>query len=114
MRNLIILAAIAPLLFACGKKHNDTAAAPPASAAQAASAPVAASAVLPASPALSATVIEEKTPADAAGTHTVAAGDTLYSIAKQHHLNVRDIAKWNNISDPRRIHIGQHLRLTAP
>lgn len=49
-----------------------------------------------------------------AGEYTVNAGDTLSGIAREHNLNSRDIANWNNIQNPNRIHKGQTLRLTAP
>jgi len=48
------------------------------------------------------------------GRHVVAKGDTLYSIAKRNGLNYRDLAKWNEIEDPRRLRVGQELRLTPP
>ncbi len=46
--------------------------------------------------------------------YTVASGDTLQAIAESHHLDYRDIAKWNHLADPDRITTGQPLRLTAP
>ncbi len=46
--------------------------------------------------------------------YTVAGGDTLSAIAREHNLRYQDIANWNNITDPNRIHEGQTLRLTAP
>lgn len=50
----------------------------------------------------------------APGDYTVAAGDTLSGIARKNGVNARDIAQWNNLADPDRIHPGQTLRLTAP
>jgi N-acetylmuramoyl-L-alanine amidase len=44
----------------------------------------------------------------------VAKGDTLSAIAKAHGVSATDLARWNDISDPRRLRIGQELRLTAP
>ena len=41
-------------------------------------------------------------------------GDTLYSIAVTNGINPRDLAEWNNISDPSAIHVGQELYLSAP
>lgn len=47
-------------------------------------------------------------------TYTIQKGDTLYSIALDYGLDYKDIAKWNGISDPSVISIGQVLRLTSP
>lgn len=47
----------------------------------------------------------------AAPTYTVKRGDTLYSIALDHGVDHRDLAKWNNIADPKVIRIGQVLRV---
>jgi len=44
----------------------------------------------------------------------VQAGDTLYSIAFENGLDVNLISQWNDIADPRKISIGQRVRLTAP
>lgn len=41
-------------------------------------------------------------------------GDTLYSIALDSGHNYRDIAEWNNLSNPNVIREGQVLRLTPP
>ena len=48
------------------------------------------------------------------GDYTVSAGDTLGGIAREHNLDYRDVARWNNIADPNRISTGQTLRLSAP
>lgn len=50
----------------------------------------------------------------AATIHRVVKGDTLYSIAFQHGLDYREIARWNRIADPYLIIVGQRLRLTPP
>jgi lipoprotein NlpD len=53
-------------------------------------------------------------PSSLAGpTYTVRQGDTLFSIAKAHGLDYRELAAWNNI-DRASIKTGQQLRLTAP
>lgn len=56
--------------------------------------------------------------ASAAGTsgpsHRVQAGDTLYGIAFRNSLDWRDVARWNNLSDPDVIQVGQTLRLSPP
>ncbi|HUK05934.1 MAG TPA: peptidoglycan DD-metalloendopeptidase family protein [Burkholderiales bacterium] len=49
-----------------------------------------------------------------AGIYTVKRGDTLYSIALEHGIDYRDLARWNGIDDPSRIRIGQGLRVSAP
>lgn len=41
-------------------------------------------------------------------------GDTLYAIAWQAGLDYKDLAAWNRLSDPDRIHVGQRLRLRPP
>lgn len=43
----------------------------------------------------------------------VQSGDTLYAIAMANNLDWRDIARWNNISDPRRLRVGQRLVLSG-
>jgi LysM repeat protein len=48
------------------------------------------------------------------GTYTVVRGDTLSAIAKAHGVSATDLARWNDISDPRRLRVGQELRLTPP
>lgn len=75
---------------------------------QPASAPMAGESAVQAAPA-------QATSADpAGGTYTVQKGDTLYGIAESRDLTADDLARWNDISDPRRLRIGQELRLTAP
>jgi lipoprotein NlpD len=46
--------------------------------------------------------------------YVVKKGDTLYSIALDHGLAYRDVAAWNELTDPNVIRVGQSLRLTAP
>jgi LysM repeat protein len=57
---------------------------------------------------------EKMSPGATADQYKVATGDTLSGIAKKHGLKYQDIAKWNNIQDPRRIQPGQTLRLHPP
>ena len=47
-------------------------------------------------------------------THVVKKGDTMVSIALQYGLDYRELAAWNNITNPNRIEIGQVLVLAAP
>jgi lipoprotein NlpD len=53
-----------------------------------------------------------KAPAD--GVHTVQRGDTLYSIALRYGVDVRELARWNGLSDGSVLSVGQTLRLTPP
>ena len=46
--------------------------------------------------------------------YAVRKGDTIYSIALDHGLDYRELAQWNNITDPGVIGIGQQLRLSSP
>ena len=48
-----------------------------------------------------------------AKTHTVAAGEGLYSISKEHHVTVEDIVKWNGLTS-NAINVGQTLVVSAP
>ncbi len=50
-------------------------------------------------------------PAVGAATHTVAAGDTLYSIARQHGTTVSELVALNNLPSAESIRIGQTLKL---
>ncbi len=54
------------------------------------------------------------TPGGSVPTYTMKPGETLYSIAAQNHIDPRDLAAWNGISDPTKVQSGQVLRLTAP
>ncbi len=47
----------------------------------------------------------------AAATHIVVKGDALEKIAKLHNVPVADLLKLNNISDPKKLQIGQQLLL---
>jgi membrane-bound lytic murein transglycosylase D len=43
--------------------------------------------------------------------HTVRPGESLSVIAKRYRVSVRDLQRWNNIRDPRRLRAGQKLTL---
>ena len=47
-------------------------------------------------------------------THHVKAGDTVYSIAFVNRISVDDLMAWNDISDSRRLRVGQNLTLEQP
>jgi len=49
-----------------------------------------------------------------AGRYVVRRGDTLYSIALEHGVDFRDVARWNNLDDPTKIRVGQSLQVRAP
>ncbi len=53
-------------------------------------------------------------PAPADKLYLVKKGDTLFGIAREHGLNPRDLAAWNNLDNSNRISVGQQLRLTPP
>jgi len=48
------------------------------------------------------------------GVYTVQRGDTLYSIALAFGVDHRELARWNDLSDPTQLRVGQALRVTAP
>lgn len=52
-------------------------------------------------------------PRAGAGAYTVVSGDTLGSIAQRHGVKQGDIAVLNNITDPRKLRVGQVLKLPA-
>jgi len=46
--------------------------------------------------------------------YAVRRGDTLYSIAKKHHLSVAELCDFNDLSKRHKLHAGQKLRVNAP
>lgn len=46
--------------------------------------------------------------------HVVKRGETLYSIAWRYGVDDDALARWNHLSDPNVIYVGQRLRLTPP
>lgn len=48
------------------------------------------------------------------GFYRVESGDTLYSIARKHRRNVRDLVRWNNLPSADRIEVGQLIRVRPP
>lgn len=56
-----------------------------------------------------------KTPTtSSSSTHTVDAGQTLYSVARQYNVSVRELAEWNNITTSERVKVGQTLIIKQP
>ncbi|MGO3741919.1 peptidoglycan DD-metalloendopeptidase family protein [Kerstersia sp.] len=49
-----------------------------------------------------------------AGHYRVQPGDTLNQIARSNKQSVSSLVRWNNLSNPNQIHVGQVLRVTAP
>ena len=47
-------------------------------------------------------------------THTVAAGDTLFSISRRYKLSVEKLRSINNLSEKAVIHVGQTLTVSSP
>ncbi|MFT3758765.1 peptidoglycan DD-metalloendopeptidase family protein [Thauera sp.] len=50
-------------------------------------------------------------PAVPAGMHVVRQGETLLGIARQHNVTLPDLVRWNNLTDPNQIQVGQTLRV---
>jgi lipoprotein NlpD len=48
------------------------------------------------------------------GVYTVQRGDTLYSIALAFGVDVRELARWNNLGDAAALSVGQALRVVPP
>ena len=57
---------------------------------------------------------EESTVGEQEQVYVVQRGDTLYSIALDHGINLRELAEWNNISNPAAIELGQQINLSVP
>lgn len=48
------------------------------------------------------------------GFYIVKKGDTLRKIAQDHGRDYRQIAAWNNLTDPNKLEVGQELRIAPP
>lgn len=68
----------------------------------------------PAPPRARAATSAAQTQTVSAGEYLVKKGDTLYRIALDHGLDYRELAAWNNMSNPSLLKEGQVLRLTPP
>ncbi|MDY0072775.1 MAG: peptidoglycan DD-metalloendopeptidase family protein [Thauera sp.] len=49
--------------------------------------------------------------ARASGLHIVQRGDTLLSIARQYGVSLPELVRWNELSDPNQIQVGQSIRI---
>jgi len=47
------------------------------------------------------------------GTYVVKPGDTLYQVARANNVDVDSLKRWNNISDPNQLRVGQVLKLSG-
>lgn len=47
------------------------------------------------------------------GTYVVKPGDSLYRIARSNNVDVDSLRRWNNITDPNQISVGQVLKLSG-
>ena len=43
--------------------------------------------------------------------YTIAAGDTLVSLAAKFHCTVEDLCRWNQIADPNTITVGKVIKV---
>ena len=57
---------------------------------------------------------KSKLPALRPAIYIVAKGDTLHAVAWRYRIDYRDLVKWNELSNPDLIFVGQKLRLRAP
>lgn len=51
---------------------------------------------------------------DSGGIYTIKAGDNLTNVASRLGTSVDELVKYNNISDPNRVYVGQQLRTSMP
>jgi membrane-bound lytic murein transglycosylase D len=60
-----------------------------------------------------ATVTNSASAAPKSGIHTVDVGQTLYSIARQYKVTVRDLAAWNGFGTDERVKVGQEIIVSS-
>lgn len=46
--------------------------------------------------------------------HTIAAGETLWSISRLYEVEMEDLLRWNHLPEPNAIDIGQNIQVKAP
>ncbi|HJV72794.1 MAG TPA: LysM peptidoglycan-binding domain-containing protein [Noviherbaspirillum sp.] len=134
MKRMIFVAMLLPVLLACERKQESASspseagnqgtaqsAQQPATASEPPASPPSQAAGQAPSSEPSASTSAAKKPSGASekssgssGEYTVSAGDTLSGIARDHGVNRADLARWNDIKDPNRIHPGQTLRFSEP
>jgi membrane-bound lytic murein transglycosylase D len=59
-------------------------------------------------------VLEKKTSAASGSVHVVTRGDTPWSIARNAHVRVDDLMRWNGLTPKTTLHLGQRLKLQNP
>jgi LysM repeat protein len=57
--------------------------------------------------------VKQQSTGKSGGYHTVAFGDTLYSLSKHYRRDVAEIAIWNNLKPPYTLSKGQRLRVSS-
>jgi peptidoglycan endopeptidase LytF len=60
------------------------------------------------------TTIQPKSSSNTTGYHKVRRGETLYSIARRYRASVTNIIRWNRLSKPYNLAVGQILRVYYP
>lgn len=113
MKLLIALSVSTLVLSACGKKEEVVVPAIPSASSPPQAAPAPSAAAMPEAPVQTLQASPEQAMAGSSR-YVVVKGDTLSGIARKHGLKHRDLAQWNDIRDPRRLRVGQELRLDAP
>ena len=63
---------------------------------------------------VTAPAVRRTAPAIVPAVHRVVGGDTLHAIAFRYGLDHRDLIRWNHLSNPNLIFVGQTLRLRPP
>ncbi|MEM6831001.1 MAG: LysM peptidoglycan-binding domain-containing protein, partial [Bacteroidota bacterium] len=46
--------------------------------------------------------------------HTVASGESLWSISKKYNVLLEDLLRWNELPNPDALHVGQNIQVKAP
>jgi lipoprotein NlpD len=106
--------AVALLLGACGSSPTNRAPVEDRGATGSPSAPVAVASPIPGDPNAAAKALPGAENAGKPGYYTVKPGDTLIRIGLDNGQNWRDIVRWNALSNPNQIEVGQVLRVVPP
>ncbi|WP_459614208.1 peptidoglycan DD-metalloendopeptidase family protein [Bordetella sp. 2513F-2] len=56
---------------------------------------------------------QQSATAQPGGTYVVKPGDSLYRIARTYNLDIENLKRWNNLTDPNQISVGQVLKLSG-